>query len=1461
VTNTASSAITGGSATSYINGPVVWTLPSGLGSGYTYTFPVGNSSFLPFTLVNPTTGTGIVTAQVLATNGNPVGTHDATLISISTTEYWSLVTTGNFTNSSVSLTRLTAISTLNAIGGSTALAGTYTSLNGTPGTNTVSGSNPINTNRYFIFAQLNSITTGTITGSPFCAGNAVSIPYTIANTFISGNTFTAQLSNSTGSFTSPVTIGTLSSTSAGTISGTIPALTSTGTGYRIRVVSNTPSMTGTDNGTNLSVNSNTIVTPGTTGASGCIGTASTLTASGATSGYVYKWYDASMGGNVLKTGTNNSDNTFITPVLSSTTNYWVSIIASGGCEGPRTQVTATYPSVCTDTQTPGANSWIGYVYSGFDTNFANNIYSGHYALAETFNENFGNGGDNYCFPIASNSTPISINTLHFSVRYLMNSSRKGLYAVDLGSDDGSRLTIDNTPIYNNWNDQSYSDKPGVLMNLTGSSSLIYDYYENAGLNQVVFQNLTQIIANNLTINTSQSIYTGYSGTAISGDVYATLPSGITLSGTGYQWYYSTSLSPSTRILISGATGATYTPTATAAPFNTPGTYYLYRDAILSSTNNVLPNPYVATNESNAATLIVASPSAGNGIVTNSSCPLVKDGAITLTKPVDYAVQFNHATNDYIDLGSSLLNNLSAFTLEGWIKYNSSDIGAYTRIGLFGQNDAIELGIMSGTDIQCYTVNHILDITITATTLGDNKWHHIAAVGTSTSITIYIDGVSKGNTTFTAISSFGSSTFDASMGQDFDPLGTKSETFPGQIRRVGFWSTALIQPQIAILASSYTYTYTGSETGLIAGYNFSEGTGTTISSLSSSGSGPTGTFNNSPNWVDLLSYSWSTSPIQTTRNLPGILMGTYTLTPTYGNGTTGTAEPFTVGSNNTCATYWVGGTNSTWTNALNWSAQYVPLPGANVEFANGTNYSPAAKKELDLDQNRTIGNLINISNQPLVIPPALCLTVNGTITTANAGNIYIQSVQGKANGSFIFPNASNVQATVDMYSKAYKGTINTGTAANPSYFYWQYFGIPVKSITTASPTFDGSYVRSYNESSTVINGKWAQLSNLSPLTEFKGYEITQNVPATIQFQGTLENSNQTISLTYSSGSTVYDPGQNIISNSYTAAIDIRELTFGANTEQTIYLYNTGSFGLWNTSGEGTYNTDSTKTQPGQYLAIPKNNAGTGTIPYSIPSMSGFMVKATTTGVNGSITINYKSTVIAPNVSPQRAPSQINQTSDKVYMEISLKGKYTGDRMWLINQPGTTRGFDNGWDGYKQTGAAGTPQLFAMEESGNYQVSTSEDMSNTYLGFQAGVDVEDTLTFDNENLTTKYANVYLVDLVENSVTDITKSGTQYAFITESTPTPIKRFLILTRSSEEVATKSELNLFNSGNTIFIQNSGNQNGEMVVYDMMGRAIKSTTFVPYGITAVKTDAIPGAYIVTAATATDRVSKRIILGN
>jgi hypothetical protein len=199
------------------------------------------------------------------------------------------------------------------------------------------------------------------------------------------------------------------------------------------------------------------------------------------------------------------------------------------------------------------------------------------------------------------------------------------------------------------------------------------------------------------------------------------------------------------------------------------------------------------------------------------------------------------------------------------------------------------------------------------------------------------------------------------------------------------------------------------------------------------------------------------------------------------------------------------------------------------------------------------------------------------------------------------------------------------------------------------------------------------------------------------------------------------------------------------------------------------------------------------------------------------------------------------------------------MWLINHPGTTHGFDNGWDGYKLSGALGTPELFAMEDSGNYQVSTSSDMSNTYLGFQAGLDLEDTLTFNNENLLTQYAGIYLDDFIENKVIDISNSGTQYAFVTENTPAPVKRFMIVTNPTDVVAVVStQLKVFNSGNIVFIQNSGPLNGEMRVYDMMGRYIKRATFSPNGVTAVQLESISGAYIIKAATINEIARKKII---
>lgn len=450
--------------------------------------------------------------------------------------------------------------------------------------------------------------TGTITVDPVSVGGTISGTSTVCS---GNNSTTLTLSGQTGNVIKWQSSTVSDFSSAVTdISNTTTSLTAanltTTTYYRAVIQS------GVCASANSSVAAITVVSyptaPATNGGQICIGSTATLSASGANSGDQYKWYNAASNGTLLKTSIDNTDNTYTTPVISATTNYWVSIVNSNNCEGPRTQVTATYPLVSPDDQSQaGTNSWIGHVYDGqnFDSYFGTLIEN------ELFDEGF--GGNLNCFTINSSLGSRQEYTETFSVKYRMNStSREGLYVVDLGSDDKSRLTVDGDLAYNNWVDQAWTPKPRVLINLTGASSLLYEFTENGGANRVVFQNLTRVLANDLNTNTAQELCMGNSGAVIGGDDYGTLPDGISLSGTGYQWTYSTTPA-GVRTAITGATGATFTPNTSSAPFNSAGTYYVYRNAILVSSNNTGGANYPATNESNAAIITVyALPSAPAG---------------------------------------------------------------------------------------------------------------------------------------------------------------------------------------------------------------------------------------------------------------------------------------------------------------------------------------------------------------------------------------------------------------------------------------------------------------------------------------------------------------------------------------------------------------------------------------------------------------------------------------------------------------------------------------------------------------------------------------------------------------------------------------------------------------------------------------------------------------------------------
>jgi len=499
---------------------------------------------------------------------------------------------------------------------------------------------------------------------------------------------------------------------------------------------------------------------------------------------------------------------------------------------------------------------------------------------------------------------------------------------------------------------------------------------------------------------------------------------------------------------------------------------------------------------------------------------------------------------------------------------------------------------------------------------------------------------------------------------------------------------------------------------------------------------------------------------------------------------------------------------------------------------------------------TVSNLIIASGSTLNINTAKAVTVTGLLTnSAGTGGLLVKASPSEANGTLIFHNAvgSPVSATVEMYSKAFKND-----AAPTNKFKWQYIGIPLRALV-ASPTLDGGYIRRYDETGTTTS--WIQLVNASTLTPYTGYEITQVAARYYVFEGQLENGDFSSSqLSYTSAALF--PGQHIFSNPYTAAIDITQLTFGTQTEASVYLYNTGSLQDWTDNSGGS----ALGTSPGQYTVAPKLTAGSGGIPAQIPSMQGFLVKAMSNSVDATFSIPYSS-VVVKDTALQRAPSAHKAlVSDKIFTIIDVKGSRFSDRMWVFTEPTCTRGFDNGWDGYKFLGSSLTPQLFAMEADADFQVDAVDDINNTFLGFQAGEDTHYTLTFTHQNLEARYTELYLLDLLDNTVVDITLSGTQYPFVAQPTTSPVKRFKIVTSPITDTAeVSSQLNIFISQQTIFIHNKSNTAGNLVLYDATGRYVQNLSFGANCITAIPVNLPPGAYLVKATTETVKVSKQLIL--
>ncbi|MES2709300.1 MAG: LamG-like jellyroll fold domain-containing protein [Verrucomicrobiota bacterium] len=159
---------------------------------------------------------------------------------------------------------------------------------------------------------------------------------------------------------------------------------------------------------------------------------------------------------------------------------------------------------------------------------------------------------------------------------------------------------------------------------------------------------------------------------------------------------------------------------------------------------------------------------------------------------DYAIDFD-GSDDSVTTDTPLLSGLSDFTVAGWVKIPTPQLG--DRKGLFGQNDVVEFGMITPLIIEFWTLGGgALQVPVADGILAD--WTHLTLMSSNGTRRIFLDGVVAGTTTIT---SGGASDFNFNIGGDGIQDGT-GNYFLGQIDDVAIWDKALTDEQVAALAA-------------------------------------------------------------------------------------------------------------------------------------------------------------------------------------------------------------------------------------------------------------------------------------------------------------------------------------------------------------------------------------------------------------------------------------------------------------------------------------------------------------------------------------------------------------------------------------------------------------------------------------------------------------------------------------
>ena len=189
---------------------------------------------------------------------------------------------------------------------------------------------------------------------------------------------------------------------------------------------------------------------------------------------------------------------------------------------------------------------------------------------------------------------------------------------------------------------------------------------------------------------------------------------------------------------------------------------------------------------------------------------------------DYSINFD-GQNDFINISDhSDLDLTNNYTLEAWI-FSESFSWLAGIISKY-QTNAANGYILRLTSQSPYSGIGFDEKNTSTGVLNANQWHHIAAVNNNGQRKLYINGI---------LTTISGSPLNVTSNSDPIRLGSdySSRFFDGRIDEVRIWNIAREQNDITNTMDS---TLNGTEDGLVAYYNFNEGSGIILNDLTGNG---------------------------------------------------------------------------------------------------------------------------------------------------------------------------------------------------------------------------------------------------------------------------------------------------------------------------------------------------------------------------------------------------------------------------------------------------------------------------------------------------------------------------------------------------------------------------------------------------------------------------------------------------